>query len=98
LEHSFSLPEVMSMFLELGMQLDQVIAATTHVAAAAIGKSNSLGNLRVGSTGDATVLDLVKGNFTFADRAGNTLNCRQQLLPALTVKDGVRWRKPLPPL
>jgi dihydroorotase len=95
LEHSFSLPEVMSMFLELGMPLDQVVDAATYSAAVAIGKNDSLGTLRVGSTGDATVLDLVEGNFTFADRAGNTLQCRQQLLPALTVKGGVRWRKPV---
>jgi dihydroorotase len=98
LEHSFSLPQVMSMFLELGMPLDQVVDAATYRAAAAIGKSESLGNLRIGSTGDATVLDLVEGNFTFADRAGNRLQCRRQLLPVLTVKGGVRWRKPAAPL
>jgi dihydroorotase len=97
LDRSFSLPEVMSMFLELGMPLDKIVAATTHDAAAAIGKAGALGSLRVGAVGDAAVLDIEEGDFAIDDRAGNVLKCRKRLVPVLTVKSGRRWRKPVAP-
>jgi len=95
LERSYSLPEVMSMFLELGMPLEQVVAATTQNAAAAIGRTAELGSLRVGGVGDAAVLELEEGDFAFDDRAGNVLKSRRRLAPVLTVKNGARWRKPV---
>jgi dihydroorotase len=95
LENSYSLPEVMSIFLELGMPLEQVVAATTRSAAAAIGTEETLGNLRVGSAGDATVLDVEEGDFVFDDRAGNIIKSHRRLVPLLTVKGGARWRKPV---
>jgi dihydroorotase len=83
----------MSMFLELGMPLEQVIAATTQNAADAIGRNAELGSLRVGAVGDAAVLELEDGDFAFDDRAGNILKCRRRLASVLTVKSGKRWRK-----
>jgi dihydroorotase len=95
LDRSYSLVEVMSMFLELGMPLEQVIAATTQNAAAAIGRDSELGSLRVGAAGDAAVLELETGDFAFDDRSGNVLKSRRRLAPVLTVKGGTRWRKRL---
>jgi dihydroorotase len=94
LDRSYTLPQVMSMFLELGMPLEQVVAATTKNAAAAIGKESEVGSLRVGGVGDAAVLELEEGDFAFDDRAGNILKSRRRLTPVLTVKKGIRWRKP----
>jgi dihydroorotase len=94
-ENSYSLPEVMSIFLELGMPLEQVVAAATQSAAAAVGKQESLGSLRVGYVGDATVLDLEEGDFVFDDRVGNLVKSRRRLVPLLTVKGGARWRRPV---
>jgi dihydroorotase len=93
LDRSYSLPEVMSMFLELGMPLEQVIAATTQNAAAAIGRGAELGSLRVGAAGDAAVLELEDGDFAFDDRAGNVLKSRRRLAPVLTVRSGRRWKQ-----
>jgi dihydroorotase len=95
LDRSFSLPEVMSMFLELGMPLERIVAATTHNAAEAIAKAGALGGLWVGAVGDAAVLDIEEGDFAIDDRAGNVLKCRKRLVPVLTVKSGRRWRKPV---
>ncbi|HLN87234.1 MAG TPA: amidohydrolase/deacetylase family metallohydrolase [Candidatus Limnocylindrales bacterium] len=93
LDRSYTLAQVMSMFLALGMSLEQIIAATTHKAAAAIGKEATLGSLRVGAAGDATVLNLEDGDFAFDDRAGNVIKCQRQLAPVLTVRNGVRWEQ-----
>ena len=94
LDRSFSMPDVMSMFLQLGMPLEQVIDASTRKAAAVIGRED-LGSLRIGAVGDAAVLDLEEGEFAYDDRAGNVLRCRRRFVPLLTIKDGRRWRKPV---
>ena len=98
LDRSYNLPQVMSMFLGLGMPLEKIIAATTEKAAAAIGKSSELGSLRLGSAGDATVLDVQAGDFAFDDRAGNVLKCGRSLVPLFTVRNGCCWQKPIEPL
>lgn len=95
LERSYSLPQVMSMFLALGMSLEEIVAATTYKAAAAIGKEAALGSLRVGAAGDATVLNLEEDDFAFDDRAGNVIKCQRQLAPKLTIRNGICWEKPM---
>lgn len=89
----YDLLGVMSTFLALDMPLDGVIATVTSKAAAAIGQEKELGTLQVGSTGDAAVLDLQSGEFTFVDAAGNQVKSDRQLTSILTVKDGQRWRQ-----
>jgi dihydroorotase len=89
----YDLLGVMSTFLALEMPLPGVIASVTANAAAAIGQENELGTLRVGSAGDAAVLDLQEGDFTFVDAAGNQVQAGQKLASVLTVKDGQRWRQ-----
>ena len=84
---------VMSTFLALEMPLAAVISRVTNKAATAIGKSPELGTLRVGSVGDAAVLDLQQGEFTFVDAVGNQVQSGQRLAPVLTVKHGRRWRR-----
>ena len=89
----YDLPGVMSTFLALGLPLAAVISSVTDKAAAAIGKSTELGTLQVGSAGDAAVLELQEGDFTFVDAAGHHVQARQRLSALLTIKDGQRWRQ-----
>ncbi|MEE8304245.1 MAG: amidohydrolase/deacetylase family metallohydrolase [Candidatus Tectomicrobia bacterium] len=90
----YDLLGVMSTFLALEMPLAAVISTVTDKAAAAIGKSEELGSLRVGSAGDAAVLELQEGDFTFVDAAGNHVQAGHRLSALLSVKDGQRWRQP----
>jgi dihydroorotase len=90
----YDLLGVMSTFLALEMPLPAVISSVTDKAAAAIGKSGELGTLQVGSAGDAAVLEVQEGAFTFVDAAGNQVPAGQRLAAVLTVKDGQRWRQP----
>ena len=90
----YDLLGVMSTFLALEMPLPAVISMVTDKAAAAIGKSTEIGTLRVGSAGDAAVLELQEGDFTFVDGAGNSIQAGRRLAALLTVKDGQRWRQP----
>ena len=86
----YNLLELMSIFHELGMGLDDVVRATTIDPAAVIGRDD-LGRLEVGAVGDAAVLDIQQGSFYFEDGLGHSIEVEKRLAPVLTVKDGRRW-------
>jgi dihydroorotase len=88
---NYDLLEQMTIFLELGVPLDEVVKMVTANASAAIGR-DELGTLRPGSIGDAAVLELEEGDFGFEDGLGNSLRASRRFAPVLTVKDGARWR------
>ncbi|MBI2527902.1 MAG: amidohydrolase/deacetylase family metallohydrolase [Candidatus Rokubacteria bacterium] len=88
----YGLRGLMSKFLALGMSLEDVIGAVTNRAAAAIGKSAELGSLAPGMAGDAVVLDLEEGDFTFLDHARNEVRARRRFRTRCVVRDGQRLR------
>jgi dihydroorotase len=79
---------VMSTFLALGMDLKNVIKASTWAPAQAI-KREQLGHLSVGAAADIAVLRLRQGDFGLWDRAGYTLKTKQKFECEMTVKGGV---------
>ncbi len=89
---AFDLLTTMSKFLCLGVDLPTVIKLATVNPAAAI-KRPDLGTLKVGSIGEATVIDLAKGKFDYADSIGERMIGEQRLLSAGVVLAG-RWWHP----
>jgi len=89
---AFDLLTTMSKFLCLGVDLPTVIKLATSNAAAAI-KRPDLGTLKVGSIGEATVIDVAKGTFDYADSIGERMIGEQRLLSAGVVLAG-RWWHP----
>lgn len=88
----YDLPGVMSTFLALGMSVGDVVRAVTDAPARVIGQAGVLGTLAPGAAGDAAVLALEEGRFTFGDAAGNEIPATRRFVPVLTVRDGRRWR------
>ena len=88
----YNLRGLMSKFLALGMSLDEVVASVTSRAAAAIGKSTELGSLVPGMAGDAVVMDLEEGNFTYVDFARNEVKTTRRFRTRRVIRDG----RPLP--
>jgi dihydroorotase len=86
----YNLRGIMSKFLALGMPLDDVVAAVTSRAAAAIGKSSELGSLAVGMAGDATVMDLEEGHFTYVDGAHNEVKALRRFRTRHVIRAGRR--------
>ncbi len=86
----YNLRGVMSKFLALGMTLDDVVASVTSRAAAAIGKSAELGSLAPGMAGDAVVLDLEDGHFTYVDSAGNEVQATGRFRTRHVIREGRR--------
>lgn len=89
---AFDLLTTMSKFLCLGVDLPTVIRLATSNAAAAI-RRPELGTLKVGSVGEATVIDQVSGTFDYADSIGERMMGTKRLLSAGVVLAG-RWWHP----
>jgi dihydroorotase len=83
----------MSKFLCLGVDLATVIKLATVNPAAAI-KRTDLGTLRVGSVGEASVLDEKSGQFDYTDCIGERLVGDKRLVSAGVVLAG-RWWHPV---
>jgi dihydroorotase len=89
--HGFmrTLTEAMTMALNLGMPIAEVIAATTSRAASAIGREEQHGSLATGRCGDATVLEMREIDDEFPDMVGDSRRVTEVLTPIVTVKSGV---------
>ena len=78
---------VMSKFLELDMDLPEVIKASTWAPAQAI-KREDLGHLSVGAIADVSVFTMRQGNFGFYDLAGYKMEGKQKLECEMTIIGG----------
>ncbi len=86
----YNLRGLMSKFHALGMTLEDVVASVTSRAAAAIGKSAEVGSLAPGMAGDAVLLDLEDGDFTYADSAGNQVKATRRFRTRDVIREGRR--------
>jgi dihydroorotase len=87
---AFDNMETMSKFLHLGMPLPDIVRAVT-AAPAALLRRPDLADLSIGSTGDATVMRLDEGRFTFLDVSGQTRMGRQRFALDSVVLGGKLW-------
>ncbi|HEX5169846.1 MAG TPA: amidohydrolase/deacetylase family metallohydrolase [Cyclobacteriaceae bacterium] len=79
---------IMSKFLNMGMDLQRIIRASTWTPAQVIHREE-LGNLSVGAGADIAVFSLQKGKFGFIDSSGFRMDGTQKLQCELTLRDGV---------
>ncbi|GAC1344796.1 MAG: amidohydrolase/deacetylase family metallohydrolase [Acetobacteraceae bacterium] len=82
--------ETMSKFLHLGMALPDIVRAVTHTPARVLNRPD-LGDLSVGSTGDATVMRIEEGRFTFTDVSKQTRTGKQKFALDSVVVAGALW-------
>ncbi len=87
---AFDQTTTMSKFLCMGVELGDVIAASTVNAAHALWRPE-LGSLKPGSVGDAVVLDVEDGEFDYVDTVGEHLAGRQRIVTKAVVLNGVWW-------
>jgi dihydroorotase len=86
----------MSKFLCLGLPLVDVIRAATAAPAAAM-RRGDIGSLKVGSAGDAALLEIKKGPVTYVDAIGGEMKADQRLVPRGIVLGGKWWSDGMPP-
>jgi dihydroorotase len=78
------------------MPVHEVIRAATSRPAEVIGRLDTIGTLRIGTVADITVLDIVDGEFQFADSSGATRSVSKRLVVSATIRAGIPWGAPLP--
>jgi dihydroorotase len=83
----------MSKFLCLGMEMVDVIRASTAAPAAALGRTD-IGRLELGAVGDATVIELAEGDFEYRDVLGEIRAGRQRFKARGLVVAGRWWDPP----
>jgi dihydroorotase len=83
-----SLPDVMSKFLFLGRDIPDVVARTTQNPAAAIGRADSLGHLRVGAAADITALRQVSEPYHMLDAEKAAFTGDRYLAATYTLRAG----------
>jgi dihydroorotase len=84
---AYNLLVTMSKFLNLGVGVADILRMSTAAPAAAIGRT-ALGHLGVGAVGDATVLDVQAGRFSFTDVVGETVSGDRQFAVVARVVAG----------
>ncbi|MEM7423610.1 MAG: amidohydrolase/deacetylase family metallohydrolase [Pseudomonadota bacterium] len=80
----------LSKFLCLGLDLSTVIKLSTENAGRALQRSD-LGTLRPGSPGDASILRLDTGAFTYTDVVGEEMTGDRRICSAGVVLNGAWW-------
>ncbi len=85
-----SLIVTMSKFLNLGLNIDQVVAMTTTNPAKALGEETRWGSLKPGMPANVTIMEIVEGDYLFSDGNGrNGMQGNLLLEPRLVLKGGV---------
>jgi dihydroorotase len=84
----FDQPTTLSKLLHVGMELDDVITATTCTPASAIRKTASIGAIAAGREADLSVLELRTGHWSLPDAAGRTEVVERLLVPRAVVRAG----------
>ncbi|HEX6225336.1 MAG TPA: amidohydrolase/deacetylase family metallohydrolase [Chryseolinea sp.] len=78
---------VMSKFLNMGMKLQEVIAASTWRPAQVIHREY-LGHISAGAVADVAIFSLLKGKFGFVDSGGFAMQGDQKLQCEITIREG----------
>ena len=84
----YDLVTTMSKFLHFGMSLNEVVRCATTTPAKQMGINDDLGSLRIGTTGDITILRLDEGDFTYIDAERQQTSAAQKLNTVATVREG----------
>jgi len=84
----FDLPTTMSKFVNMGLDIEEVLYAATVKPAETLQMAEKIGNLNIGSSGDVAVFDLVYGEYDFHDTSGKTLRGDRRLVNVLTICKG----------
>jgi len=87
---TYSLANVLSVFLKLGMPLAQIIARVTEAPAKALSLNDRSGSLRPGMPADITIFGVETGTFELKDTRGAQRTAGQRIVPRFAMKNGER--------
>ena len=83
-----SMTEMMTRFLAMGFNMEQIVEMSTINPAEALGEDERLGSLEVGKQADISVLDIKEGDWVVYDVLFDSRRVEQAVVPVLAVKRG----------
>lgn len=84
----FSLPNLMSRYICMGISLYDVVSMTTEVPAKLMGMRGKIGCLSQGAHADIAIFDWRVCKQRYRDWKGTTFDADHLLVPQMTIKDG----------
>lgn len=87
---AYSLANVMTCFLKLGMPLNDAIEKVTSTPAKALRMTDVAGSLKPGLPADITVFRVDSGSYTLTDTTNHTRPYDKKIVPLITFKNGER--------
>lgn len=84
----FGLPWLMSKYLALGMELEDIVAACTSTPAQLLGMAGEIGTLAPGACADIAIMKLIDHRCEFLDVTGDNCRGEKLLLPQVTIRAG----------
>jgi dihydroorotase len=87
---AYSLANLMTCFMKLGMSLNDAIEKVTSAPAKALRMTDIAGSLRPGLPADITVFRVDSGSFTLTDTTNHTRPYDKKIVPTMAFKNGER--------
>lgn len=84
----FSLVYTMSIYLNLGYSLDEIVSLCTDAPAKVMRMGGEFGTLDAGTVADVCIMKLIEKDVEFRDMYGGNLKGDKLLVPQLTIKSG----------
>lgn len=84
----FGLPLIMSKYLTMGINIENIVKACTAIPADLIGMKGKLGTLAPGAYADVSIFELKNMPFIMKDVFGEELRLEQIFIPRMTVLNG----------
>jgi dihydroorotase len=85
---AYDLPTTMSKLLNLGMDLDDVVRATTRTPAEVIGQDMDIGSLKPGMSANISVMEMLNDGFILQDCFNDQIIGEKRLMASFTVIQG----------
>ena len=83
-----NLPFLLSKYLNMGLDLNTVIASETAAPARVMGMAGQIGTLKAGAFADVAIFKLIEHKTVFTDRTGLPMEGTQLLVPQVTIQGG----------
>ncbi|EDS72018.1 amidohydrolase family protein [Anaerofustis stercorihominis DSM 17244] len=84
----FSIPYTMSIYLNLGMSIDELLKICIKNPAEQMNLSGKIDTLKENTTADICIMEIKEKDITFNDKYGGRLNGSRLIVPKMTIKDG----------
>lgn len=84
----YGLTVIMSEFMALGLNLEQIIEATTINPARALSVEDRMGSLKPGMVADVSILELLSGTWQLKDSEQQMMEVTRLITPSMTIKAG----------